>query len=120
MPCCIGLSRNAAASFQIAALWLTGIVGVRFYAISSGILEGWVDETLECDGTDGDVGVTRPDTLPVDREGERAHFGGDMVHAVDVAWCCRVGGAVTMTLAFAQLAAMAAATLLFFTCGVAS
>ena len=55
-------------------------------------LEGWVNESLECDGTDRDVGVTHPDTLPVDREGERAHFGGDMVCTVDVGWCCRVGG----------------------------
>ena len=82
-------------------------------------LEGRVDETLERDGIDGDVGVARPDTLPVDREGERERFGGDMVRAVDVAWCRRVGGAVAMALAFARLAAIAAATLLFFTCGVA-
>jgi hypothetical protein len=75
--------------------------------------------TLGRDGTDGEVGVTRPDTLPVDREGERDRFGGDMVRAVDVAWCRSVGGAVAMTLAFARLAAMAAAKLLFFACGVA-
>lgn len=80
---------------------------------------GWVDETLERDGSDGEVGVTLPDTLPVDREGERERFGGDMVRAVDVAWCRSVGGAVAMALAFARLAAMAAAKLLFFACGVA-
>jgi hypothetical protein len=46
---------------------------------------GWFNETLERDGTDGEVGVTRPDILPVEREGERDRFGGDMVRAVDVA-----------------------------------
>lgn len=48
------------------------------------VLGGWV-ETLER-GSDGEVGVARPDTLPVDREGERERFGGDMVRAADVAW----------------------------------
>jgi hypothetical protein len=71
-------------------------------------------KTLEREEAGGEVGVTRPDTLPVDREGERERFGGDMVRARDVAWCRRVGGAVAMALAFARLAAMAAATLLFF------
>jgi hypothetical protein len=81
------------------------------------VLGGWV-ETLERDGSDGEVGVARPDTLPVDSEGERERFGGDMVRAADVAWCRSVGGAVAITLAFARLAAMAAAKLLFFACGV--
>jgi hypothetical protein len=43
-------------------------------------------------------------------------WGGDVVLAiceVDVAWCLSVGGAVAITFAFARLAAIAAATLLF-------
>ena len=47
--------------------------------------------------------------------------GGEVVPAVrdvDVAWCLRVGGAVAIALALARLAAIAAATLLFFKLGV--
>ena len=73
---------------------------------------------LERGGADGELGAAFPDTLPVDREGESERFGGDMVRAADVAWCRRVGGAVAIALALARLAAMAAATLLFFTVGV--
>jgi hypothetical protein len=73
---------------------------------------------LERGGAVGELGAAFPDTLPVDREGESERFGGDMVRAADVAWCRRVGGAVAMALALARLAAMAAATLLFFAVGV--
>lgn len=38
---------------------------------------------------------------------------------VEVAWCLNDGGAVAITFAFARLAAIAAATLLFLTFGVA-
>src|SRR6266702_5534321 len=73
---------------------------------------------LERGGAVGELGAAFPDTLPVDREGESERFGGDMVRAAEVAWCRRVGGAVAITLALARLAAMAAATLLFFAIGV--
>jgi len=66
----------------------------------------------------GELGAAFPDTLPVDREGERERFGGDTVRAADVAWCRRVGGAVAIALALARLAAMADAMLLFFAVGV--
>jgi hypothetical protein len=80
------------------------------------IREGRV-EAFERARTGGEVGVVRPDTPELDR-GETEDLGGDIVRAADVAWCRSVGGAVAMALAFARLAAMAAATLLFFTCGV--
>ena len=73
---------------------------------------------LERGGAVSELDAAFPDTLPVDREGESERFGGDMVRAADVAWCRRVGGAVAIALALARLAAMAAATLLFFTVGV--
>ena len=73
---------------------------------------------LERGGADGELGAAFPDTLPVDREGESERVGGDMVRAADVAWCRRVGGAVAIALALARLAAIAAATLLFFIAGV--
>lgn len=73
---------------------------------------------LERSGAVGELGAAFPDKLPVDREGESERFGGDMVRAADVAWCRRVGGAVAIALALARLAAMAAATLLFFAVGV--
>lgn len=41
-----------------------------------------------------------------------------VVRDVDVAWCLRVGGAFAIAFAFARLAAIAAATLLFFKLGV--
>lgn len=74
--------------------------------------------TLERGRAGGEPVATRPDTLPVDREGEIERCGGDMVRAAEVAWCRNVGGAVAIALALARLAAIVAATLLFFATGV--
>jgi hypothetical protein len=81
------------------------------------VREGFVT-ILERGRAGGEPGVARPETLPVDREGERDRCGGDMVRAADVAWCRNVGGAVAIALALARLAAIAAATLVFFAVGV--
>jgi len=53
-------------------------------------------------------------TEPFDRDGDRGRLGEVVVLAVEVAWCRSVGGSVAIAFAFARLAAIAAATLLFF------
>lgn len=78
------------------------------------------DEVLDARRDKGDVGRTPPELL-VDSEGDAGRFteGGDeTTRAVDVAWCLSDGGADAIAFAFARLAAMAAATLLFLTWGV--
>ena len=72
------------------------------------------------DGEDGEPGETdrSAKTFLVNTEGDTDRFGGEIVRAADVAWCRNVGGEVAITFAFARLAAMAAATLVFFAAGV--
>ena len=49
-----------------------------------------------------------------DRDGDRGRLGEVVVRAAEVAWCRSVGGSTAIAFAFARLAAIAAATLLFF------
>jgi hypothetical protein len=49
-----------------------------------------------------------------DRDGDRGRLGEVVVRAVEVAWCRSVGGSMAIAFAFARLAAITAATLLFF------
>jgi hypothetical protein len=49
-----------------------------------------------------------------DKDGDRGRLGEVVVRAVEVAWCRNEGGSVAINFAFARLAAIAAATLLFF------
>ena len=51
-----------------------------------------------------------------DRDGDRGRLGEVVVRAVEVAWCRSVGGSIAIAFAFARLAAITAATLLFFDC----
>ena len=92
------------------------------------------DEVRECDirgaGTGRTVGLPEDETmrergemggdpdpdpvLPVEKEGDIERFGGLIVRAALVAWWRSVGGAFAIAFAFALLAAIAAATELFF------
>lgn len=56
----------------------------------------------------------------LDSDGDRGRLGEVVVRAVEVAWCRNVGGSIAIAFAFALLAAITAATLLFFVCGVDS
>ena len=49
-----------------------------------------------------------------DNDGERGRLGEVVVRAVEVAWCRNVGGSMAIAFAFTRLAAITAATLLFF------
>jgi len=53
-------------------------------------------------------------TEPLDNDGDRGRFGEVVVRAVEVAWCRNVGGSTAIAFAFTLLAAITAATLLFF------
>lgn len=55
-----------------------------------------------------------------DKDGDRGRFGEVVVRAVEVAWCRNVGGSIAIAFAFARLAAITAATLLFFVGGAES
>ena len=50
----------------------------------------------------------------LDSDGDRGRFGEVVVRAVEVAWCRNVGGSTAIAFAFTRLAAITAATLLFF------
>lgn len=52
-----------------------------------------------------------------DNDGDRGRLGEVVVRAADVAWCRNVGGSIAIAFAFARLAAITAATLLFFVVG---
>ena len=54
-----------------------------------------------------------------DNDGDRGRLGEVVVRAVEVAWCRNVGGSWAIAFAFARLAAITAATLLFFVVGEA-
>jgi hypothetical protein len=62
-------------------------------------------------GGDGDVAAVEETTLLMVGGGDMAL---EAAWDVDVAWCIRVGGALAMAFALARLAAICAATLLFF------
>jgi hypothetical protein len=53
-----------------------------------------------------------------DKDGDRDRLGKVVVRAVEVDWCRSEGGSFAMVFAFIRLAAITAATLLFFVCGV--
>jgi len=55
-----------------------------------------------------------------DNDGDRGRLGEVVVRAADVAWCRNVGGSIAIAFAFARLAAITAATLLFFVGGAES
>lgn len=55
-----------------------------------------------------------------DKDGDRGRLGEVVVRAAEVAWCRNVGGSLAIVFAFNRLAAITAATLLFFVCGVES
>jgi hypothetical protein len=55
-----------------------------------------------------------------DNDGDRGRLGEVVVRAVEVAWCRNVGGSIAIAFAFARLAAITAATLLFFVGGAGS
>lgn len=49
-----------------------------------------------------------------DNDGDRGRFGEVVARAAEVAWCRNVGGSTAIAFAFTRLAAITAATLLFF------
>lgn len=55
-----------------------------------------------------------------DNDGDKGRLGEVVVRAVEVAWCRNEGGSLAINFAFARLAAIAAAMLLFFVGGAES